>query len=132
MWRMYCVCLLSVIVVLDLLGQSHVNRNSNILNHLQSIQSHLLPMSAQFSTCAICAITKRSELYWHAFAARVVERADMVWEQLESVLMRVRRVEAVELIRMVVRWWASCCCGRWPSWGTQNDNSVAKPYANVD
>ena len=27
MWRMYCVCLLSVIVVLDLLGQSHVNRN---------------------------------------------------------------------------------------------------------
>ena len=28
MWRMYCVCLLSVIVVLDLLGQSHVNRNS--------------------------------------------------------------------------------------------------------
>ena len=26
MWRMYCVCLLSVIVVLDLLGQSHVNR----------------------------------------------------------------------------------------------------------
>ena len=28
MWRMYCVCLLSVIVVLDLLGQSHVNRTS--------------------------------------------------------------------------------------------------------
>ena len=30
MWRMYCVCLLSVIVVLDLLGQSHVNRTSHI------------------------------------------------------------------------------------------------------
>ena len=43
MWRMYCVCLLSVIVVLDLLGQSHVNRNC----------TGRTPLHGQFK-CSVC------------------------------------------------------------------------------
>ena len=39
MWRMYCVCLLSVIVVLDLLGQSHVNRTLSSTESENSIES---------------------------------------------------------------------------------------------
>ena len=52
MWRMYCVCLLSVIVVLDLLGQSHVNR----IRHMDWVLP-LLEIASKLQCALLCGST---------------------------------------------------------------------------
>ena len=59
MWRMYCVCLLSVIVVLDLLGQSHVNRT---LITIDAVYHHI---DGQSRTQSLTEVKSRGVDSWN-------------------------------------------------------------------